>query len=391
MTSLRTFAAALALTVGAGLTTAAVQLPADSAVPASAGHVQKKAKQRVQVQLTPPISAAGKRPGRADSAKVVVAGTFRPKKPGRTVILERKAGSKWVKAGAARQDQTGVVEIAGPFLVKGKAVTYRLRATGSGLPTTVSKAVSTLKWTYKEQFTDEFQTLDPAVWSFRDQNYGAAANRGCSRTSPTNTFVSKGVARLMVGKDHTRNGRCKYEGKSYAWRTNAMVGTQGAFAMKYGYAAARVKLNALRGQHFGFWLQPESRAAEKGSARKTGAEIDVVEWFGNGHPSGGLSQYVHFPGKTAAGQKVGSWVKKPEQYGGKWSKLYHVFSVKWTPKSYTFYIDGQVTNVVKQGVSGREQFLILSQLSSDYQLEYLKNENKLPQGSSVDWVRAWKL
>ncbi|MFC7493270.1 MULTISPECIES: glycoside hydrolase family 16 protein [unclassified Nocardioides] len=390
MTSLRTIAAAVALTVGAGLTAAVVESPAGSAAPASAGHVQKKAKQRVKVEMTPPISAAGKRAARADAAKVVVAGTFRPKKPGRTVVLQRKAGSKWVKAGAARQDKSGVVEIAAPFLKKRKAVTYRLVASGSGLATTVSKSVSTLKWTYKEEFTEEFDTLDPALWQFRDQNYGAASNRGCSRTSPDNTYAKKGVARLMVGKDKTKNGRCKYQGKRYAWRTNAMVGTQAQYSLKYGYAAARVKLNSLRGQHFGFWLQPESRAANRGSAKHTGAEIDVVEWFGNGHPSGGLSQYVHYY-PTAKGRKVGSWVKNPAQYGNGWSSKYHVFAVKWTPKSYTFYIDGQVTNVIKQGVSGREQFLILSQLSSDYQLEYMKNENKLPQGSSVDWVRAWGL
>ncbi|MDF1604958.1 glycoside hydrolase family 16 protein [Nocardioides sp. YIM 152315] len=394
MTSLRTFAAALALTVGAGLAVATVDAPAGTAAPASKAHVQKKkAKQRVKIELTPPISSVGKRPARSDRAKVVVAGTFRPKKPGRTVILDRKAGKKWVRAGAARQDKSGVVQIAAPYLRKRKAVTYRLRATGSGMPTTVSKKVSTLKWTYKEQFTDEFSgsDLDASTWSFREQDYGHAGLRECSRTEAANTRVGHNVARLVVGEDKARPGRCKYDHRSFAWRTNAMIGTEGAFAFKYGYAAARVKLNRLRGQHFGFWLQPTNRVAEYGSARKTGAEIDVVEWFGEKHPSGGLSSYIHYVPRKNHGVKVGSWIKKPQQYGNKWSKKYHVFSVKWTPRSYTFYIDGQVTSVIKKGVSGREQFLLLSQLSSDYQLKYMKKEKKLPQGSSVDWVRVWKL
>ncbi|MBB3042195.1 glycoside hydrolase family 16 protein [Nocardioides soli] len=394
MTSFRTFAAALALTVGAGLAVAAVEAPAGAA-PDSVKHVQKKKAnaQRVKIDLLPPISGAGKRAGSADQAKVVVTGTFRPKKAGRTVILDRKAGKKWVKAGTARQDQKGAVLFNAPYLVKGKAVTYRLRSTGSGMKTTLSKSVSTLKWTYKEKFSEEFSgsTIDPTPWSFREQDYGHAALRKCSRTDAANTSVSKGVARLMVAKDTTKNGRCSYQGKSYAWRTNAMIGTQGAFAFKYGYAAARVKLNSLRGQHFGFWLQPNSRNAEHGNAKKTGAEIDVIEWFGEGHPSGGLSSYIHYVPKPGKGVKVGSWIKQPQQYGNKWSKKYHVFSVKWTPKSYTFYIDGQVTSVINKGVSGREQFLLLSQLSSDYQLKYLKSESKLPQGSSVDWVRVWDL
>jgi beta-glucanase (GH16 family) len=395
MTSIRTFAAAVALTVGAGLAVAAVEAPAGTAAPASAGHVQKKkAKQKVAVDVTPPIADPGKRPAKADAADVVVSGTFRPKKPGRTVILERKAGSKWKKAGSAKQDKTGVVEIAGPALVKGKAVTYRLRSTGSGLPTTTSKTVSTLQWTLKEKFTDEFSgsALDATTWSFREQDFGHTGQRICSRTDQGNTSVGGNVARLVVGKDATKTGRCDYGGKTYAWRTNAMIGTEGTFAFKYGYAAARVKLNSLRGQHFGFWMQPATREAEYGSAQKTGAEIDVMEWFGDNHPSGGMSSYIHYqPKATGDGVKVGSWIKKPQQYGGKWSKMYHVFSVKWTPKSYTFYIDGQVSSVIKKGISGQEQFLLLSQLSSDYQLKYLKNENKLPQGSSVDWVRVWDL
>ena len=399
MTSFRTLAAALALTVGAGLAAAAIEAPAVAA-PAGDSHVQKKHvqkkkanAQRVKVDLLPPISSAGKRPGSADKAKVVVTGTFRPKKAGRTVVLDRQVGKKWVKAGTARQDKKGTVLFNAPYLVKGKAVSYRLRATGSGMKTTLSKPVSTLKWTYKEQFSEEFagNELDPAMWSFRAQDFGHAGQRTCSRTDAANTTVGGGVARLVVGKDATKNGRCKYQGKSYAWRTNGMVGTESGFSFKYGYAAARVKLNALRGQHFGFWLQPTSRTANRGSAKDTGAEIDVAEWFGNNHPSGGLSSYVHYYPKGGDGKKVGSWIKNLSQYGNGWSKKYHVFSVKWTPKSYTFYIDGQVTSVIKEGVSGRDQYLLLSQLSSDYQLKYLKNEKSLPQGSSVDWVRVWSL
>ncbi len=43
------------------------------------------------------------------------------------------------------------------------------------------------------------------------------------------------------------------------------------------------------------------------------------------------------------------------------------------------------------GVSGQEQFPILSLLSSDYELAQLKGgDKKLPQTMNVDWVRLWQ-
>ena len=54
-----------------------------------------------------------------------------------------------------------------------------------------------------------------------------------------------------------------------------------------------------------------------------------------------------------------------------------------------FRIDGQVTNTITEGVSGRPEFLILSLLSSDYELQHLKDEKNLPQHMDVDWARVW--
>lgn len=399
MLQLRTLAAAVALTVGAGLAAAAVEAPSGNAAPAhEAAHAKKKpakkAKaQRVQVAMLPPLSAVGAKPASADAAKVVVTGKFKPAKKGRVVVLERKSGKKWVKAGKTRQPKNGSVRLNAAYLAKGKPATYRLRSTGSGLKPTVSKPLSTSVWASKELFTDNFSgsAIDANTWSFREQDFGHAELRVCSRTDAQMTKVSGGTARLSVAKDTTKTGRCSYGGKTYAWRANSMVGTEGAFAFKYGYAAARMKFNALRGQHAAFWLQPASREAVSGSTSKTGAEIDVVEYFGDNHPSGGISSYVHYYPKAGSSKKVGGFIKKPQQYGNAWSKKYHVFSVKWTPSSYTFYIDGQITSVIKQGISTREQFLLLSELSSDYELTYLPSESKLPQTSSVDWVRVWSL
>ena len=51
-----------------------------------------------------------------------------------------------------------------------------------------------------------------------------------------------------------------------------------------------------------------------------------------------------------------------------WWDNYHVFSVEWTPTEYVFRIDGRETWRTSEGISHHPQFLILSQLSSDYEL-----------------------
>ena len=50
-------------------------------------------------------------------------------------------------------------------------------------------------------------------------------------------------------------------------------------------------------------MMPASQAASEGSPRQTGAEIDVIEWFGNAHPYGGLASLLHY------------WPRQPQGLG----------------------------------------------------------------------------
>ena len=65
-----------------------------------------------------------------------------------------------------------------------------------------------------------------------------------------------------------------------------------------------------------------------------------------------------------------------------------MFSVEWTPDEYVFRIDGTVTQRLEGETSGREEFLILSLLSSDYELPRFNGE--LPETMEVDWARVWE-
>jgi len=328
--------------------------------------------------------------------------TFRPKAKGRPVKLQRQQGRRWVNVAQGRQDRRGVVEFTAPYKVKRKIATYRVLAGRyDGLKSVRSLGVKTSQPGLAD-FTDDFTgtALDATKWGHRLQDYSPVSQRTCSKSDPRAVSVSGGVVRLSVRNDPDRGGlldptpKCAYEGKNYEWRINGHIGTEGKHSFKYGYTAARMKFQPRRGQHASFWSMPATQEAGEGSARLTGAEIDVIEWFGENHPQGGLASFIHhWPNDNKEGitsQKVGGWLEKPGQYGGKWADLYHVFSVEWTPKRYVFRIDGQETFRTSKGVSGQEQFLILSLLSSDYELTHLGGDGKLPQTMQVDWVRTWE-
>jgi hypothetical protein len=101
----------------------------------------------------------------------------------------------------------------------------------------------------------------------------------------------------------------------------------------------------------------------------------------------------HIEGGTEL-QTVGGPIADPGQYlqgpGDRWWRQYHVFSVQWTPAEYIFRIDGRETLRTTRNVSHHPEFLILSMLSSDYELGALGGEEHLPQRTDVDWVQVWR-
>jgi hypothetical protein len=67
-----------------------------------------------------------------------------------------------------------------------------------------------------------------------------------------------------------------------------------------------------------------------------------------------------------------------------------VFSVEWTATEYVFRIDGHEVWRTSEGVSHDPEFLILSMLSSDFELPTLGSRQALAQTASVDWVKFWQ-
>ena len=178
---------------------------------------------------------------------------------------------------------------------------------------------------------------------------------------------------------------------------NAQISTQPRSAsqghlQRYGVFSARIRYPEHRGQHGSFWMQSPTYGRYPGSAARSGAEIDVTEFFGRNYPDGGLGTFVYFVNKSRANVKIGDVWRRASSLapkGDRWWNAYHVFSVRWTPSRYLFYVDGRLLSTTTRGVSRTQEFMILSLLTSDWELPHL-DRSKLPSHMDVDWTTAWQ-
>ena len=68
---------------------------------------------------------------------------------------------------------------------------------------------------------------------------------------------------------------------------------------------------------------------------------------------------------------------------------FHVFSVEWTPEEYVYRVDGREIFRTSRGLSGVDEFLVLSLSTKDWELDQL-DPSLLPSTMQVDWVRVWQ-
>jgi beta-glucanase (GH16 family) len=354
-------------------------------------NVDQRASLRVLPQLAQPGRAAAS-PGRARSALLA---SFSPASQGRLVQLQRRDETGWTTVARGRQGARGRVEFTAAFRKAGAFATYRAVAVRhDGLRRIASDARSTERWAapaLDERFDG---SAIPTGWARRKTQYDGM--RQCAISSSRALRVADGKLRLSVKNDPDRPSRarpkprCTTKYGSFDWRITGHLSTQGFHAFRYGYAAARMKFQRRAGQHAAFWLQPANSRA------RSGAEIDVIEWFGQRkNPGTQLSNFVHRGGTK---DKTCGLIRNPAAYGRDWWNRYHVFSVEWTRSGYTFRIDGKVTCRTSRFVSHTPQYLILSLQANTYELPLLDGNPKaphsgarLPQHTYVDWVRYWTL
>lgn len=376
--------AIIALTTATALTASTFALADAPALGSTAGSTALGS-QSVKLSISPGIAQNGARVANPANAWVVGGAKVSPGRTGRVVTIERRTGplAAWTTVTRGRTDGHGVFR----FKADGAAgsTPYEFRAVAAGTSTlarVVGDSASTSDW--KLKFDDQFNGsgLDLSRWSYRKLGL-REGNRMRSQSSKRSVDVSGGALHLHVRKNLARKG----------YYLNGQISTQGKFAYTYGTSAARIKFAMRRGQHGGFWMQPESSTASYGSPSRTGAEIDVTEFFGKGYPGGGMAHFLYSYPRHGVTNKYGKvFPGAAKALRGKsdtWWSRYHVFSVDWTSSGYVFRIDGDITWRSSKAVSKRPEYLILSLLTSDWELPQLK-PGSLPSDMKVDWVRAWQ-
>lgn len=302
---------------------------------------------------------------------------FRPARPGTPVGVQRLVNGTWTRVAAARQNASG----AAYFQVAAGSASSpsRFRAYSRPAGTTYAFSPEGAPAYLTKTWSDEFSgTRLDSRWFYRLQSAGG--KRLCSTPgSAADRLVSVGggVAQLRVRKVRQPTKACPY-----GTYKNSMIAVapSASFDGKYGTYAARVKYQTARGMHGSYWLQGPS---------VTGAEIDVSEYFGDGRIDSGLSSFVHHTDSqgrlsTTGGIRSIASILGPRKTP---SNGYHVYSVEWSPKRYVFRIDGISTLVVSRHVATSPETMILSLLSSDYELPHLRTTRPT---MAVDWVRVWQ-
>lgn len=373
----------------------------------TSGSASAATRQSGRTVLLPQIVQNGGTVAAADAAKLAGSVRFKPARKGRPVVIQRRIGTgAWQKVTTKRENGAGVVSFTGAAKKNGKFYTYRgVAARWNGLTSVAASSQNAGIW--KPKFTDEFQgTALSSKWSYRQlDQYNPSSDRACSKSTRDAVKVGNGRVSLYVKPDGTRDqsaGPCVARGSDgtlYSnthWYKNGHISTEkyayGAF--KYGVAAARVKFDRPQGAHGSFWLQSTQPEVSGQGPSLDGAEIDAVEYFGKSYKEGDIYQFIHYRDGADKYHKVPNGTpitaaRKALARDDDWFKRYHVFSVEWTPSAYTFRVDGIQTLRVTQGISMQKEFLVLSMLSSGWELEKM-DRGTLPNSTQVDWARVWQ-
>lgn len=162
--------------------------------------------------------------------------------------------------------------------------------------------------------------------------------------------------------------------------------------LQYGYFEARIRFQSLQGHHGAFWLQSETYGQIIGDPGRSGAEIDIIEFFGNGRTATDAKQNVYFDPYSSGQEQPGTehdLFYRDNHAGVELSEDFHIFGLLWTSEEYVFFIDGVETWRTSVGTSHVQEYIVLSLTTSAWENARL-DTTLLPDEMSVDYVRVYQ-
>lgn len=217
-----------------------------------------------------------------------------------------------------------------------------------------------------------------AGWALRGTEYGSGNNRTLTRADDRAVSVVDGSLVLKVRPDPDNPGK-------------HFVGhvTRGVLPFIYGWIEVDIKFHRPQGAHGSLWHQS--------GYSDGGAELDVVEWFGERMPNSNTiesqrvqhtvhvgplwsdgTETLQYPRYTYTNEDndavdIPRYQGLDNQWLNKaWWNSFHTYACEWTPSGYRFFVDGIFvgrTVLPADGYSAptawKQGEVILSQLSND--------------------------
>lgn len=240
---------------------------------------------------------------------------------------------------------------------------------------------------YELVWHDEFDgtKLDSTKWNYR----GLGSRRGGTVTKDAISLDGKGNLLITTSITDSNNYHV------------GMIGTYETFNTTYGYFECRAKFGK-RLSWDSFWLQSPT-AYQAGPPSETGAEIDIYEY------TGGVRRIMTGwdDDNNVIYDTLGYEVNHNVWWGdddgvlkgwGSHSSVvndvsdYVTVAVKWTKDIYIFYVNGVFTFSTTKGLSGIDEYIILSVEPYFWKdlPDSIQNGATVQDTFFVDYVRVYK-
>ena len=222
-------------------------------------------------------------------------------------------------------------------------------------------------------WSDEFDgdTLDRTKWDYRlsmmGERWPAWVDRGvhlqdsCAVFTLTTEDGRPVSAQLQTGYNFMDEPVTppKSEGQHLRWSIGKL--RRSLYLHRYGYYECRCRLQQKPGWWSAFWMQSPVIGCSPDPA-EAGIEQDIMESF----RPGTCSQHAnHFGGYGVDHGCVISGKGREDLDPA----AFHTFGLLWTPRGYTYYIDGEEDGHTEAPVSHRPEFILISTEVNGYRQE----------------------
>ncbi|MFZ5940968.1 MAG: family 16 glycosylhydrolase [Bacteroidota bacterium] len=196
---------------------------------------------------------------------------------------------------------------------------------------------------------------------------------------PDNLWMSDGTLKITAIKE-------SYSGSEY---TSARIITRGKYSFSYGKIEGRLKLPYGQGIWPAFWMMGESISSVGWPAC---SETDIMEMIGGSGRDNTVYGTGHWDNNGSHASYGGNYTLS----SGIFADDFHTFSVEWTPKLISWYVDGNKfvsLDITPSGLSEfhGDNFILLNLAVGGTWPGYPNSSTVFPQTLEVDYIRVYQL